>query len=192
MSMNGRISLVTGNGKGKTTTALGYALRTLSQGGRVTMIQFLKGGGYSGELFTEGFFDGRFVIRQFGAGCPISDAIRDGKALCNKCGACFRGNRDPTRKFASEAWQFFLQSAVRDNPPELIILDELAHAVRRGLLPENEVVEQLNSLPDNVRIIMTGRNAPASLAALADETVECQAVKHPMERGIAARWGIEY
>ena len=81
---------------------------------------------------------------------------------------------------------------MRDNPPELIILDELAHAVRRGLLPENEVVEQLNSLPDNVQIIMTGRNAPASLAALADETVECQAVKHPMERGIAARWGIEY
>lgn len=192
MSTNGRIMLVTGNGKGKTTTALGYALRTLSQGGRVTMIQFLKGGAYSGELFTEGFFNGRFIIRQFGAGCPISDDIRTGKALCNKCGACFRGNRDPLKGFADKAWRLFLETAAQDSPPELIILDELAHAVRRELLPENEVVEQLNSLPDRVRLIMTGRNAPASLAALADETVECQVVKHPMQRGIAARWGIEY
>ena len=190
MNDDARIVLVTGDGKGKTTTALGYALRDLSYGRRVTMIQFLKGGGYSGELFTEGLFDDRFVIRQFGAGCPHSEAIRDGRQLCNKCGLCFRGNRDPARGFVPAAWQFFLETAAA--PPELIVLDEIAHAVRHGLLTVEAVEDGLHALPSHVRVIMTGRNAPPPLAALADAIVECSAVKHPMQRGIDARWGIEY
>ncbi len=187
----GNILIVTGNGKGKTTTALGYALRTLAQGGRVAVIQFLKGGGYSGELFTTDLFGDRFSIRQFGAGCPISAAIRSGRQKCNKCGACFRGNRDPECGFAPSAWQYFTAVAA-ENPPDLIVLDELAHAVRRALLPEAEVAAFLRSLPATMQVIITGRNVSPGLAAVAGEIIECGAVKHPLERGIDARRGIEY
>ena len=191
MSGCGNILIVTGDGKGKTTTALGHALRTLAQGGRVSVIQILKGGGYSGELFTEDLFGDRFVIRQFGAGCPISAAICSGQAKCTKCGACFRGNREPERGFAPAAWNYFMQVA-HTNPPDLIVLDELAHAVRRGLLPEAEVVAFLRSLPSCLQLIITGRNVPPGLAAVAGSIIECEPVKHPMAQGIDARRGIEY
>ena len=144
-----RLTVITGNGKGKTTAAMGRAVLAAWSGERVLVVQFLKGTGYTGELTAAEHWSGRLVIRQFGAGCLHMAEIRDGLGECRRCGNCFRANK----------------------------------------LPENRFVDQ--ALP-KVRLVLTGRNMPQALLALADEATECEMVKHPISQGIFGRWGVEY
>ena len=185
--------VVTGDSKGKTTNALGYALTALGLGKKVSMIQFQKGGGYSGELFVKEHFAGLFEIKQFGGGCPISEQIRSGELVCTKCGYCFRENKNPANDFARQALKYVWQN-LQQRDPAVLILDEVSHAVNNGLIALTEVQEIIDFCQQtNKLLVLTGRRMPEPLIVQADIATECKMVKHPRrDQGIDARRGIEY
>ncbi len=183
--------IYTGDGKGKTTAALGHAVAAAACGRRAVVVQFQKGGGYSGELFAQTCLPA-LTIRQFGHGCAIAARIRSGEDTCRKCGECFRANRDPANPYAAQALEYAAR-VLRDERPAVLVLDEISHAVRRGLLSPGQVAALLDARPPETTIVLTGRHMPDELIALADSVVECRAVKHPMkDLKIDARRGIEY
>lgn len=181
----------TGNGKGKTTSALGLAAKAAMEQKNAVVVQFLKGGGYTGELFAARYLAPYFTIRQFGYGCPIASDIKAGTQKCNKCGLCFRENRNPANGYALEAL-LYAQRTVTDGKAGLLVLDEISHALKHQLISESSVIELLSIRPVNMIMVLTGRNMPNSILKLADQVTVCQAVRHPMSGGIDARRGIEY
>lgn len=186
------IIIYTGDGKGKTTAALGLAVATAAAGRPATVVQFLKGGGYTGELFAQKFLAPHLTIRQFGHGCPRAEAIRSGEAKCDKCGQCFRENRSPSHGYAAAALAW-ASTVLREAPPALLVLDEISHALRHGLIDPDEVLRLIENRPPATAIILTGRHMPAALLEMADRVTECHALRHPMrDSGIDARRGIEY
>jgi cob(I)alamin adenosyltransferase len=186
-----RLTVITGNGKGKTTAAMGRAALAAWTGEKVLVVQFLKGTGYTGELQSAGQWAGRFVIKQFGAGCLNSEEIRQGLGECRRCGSCFRANKLPENRFVEQAFEYAGQ-AVESGQYDLLVLDEVSHAINKGLLDLAEFVAWLQLATTRVRLVMTGRNMPPELIALADEATECEMVKHPIAQGIFGRWGVEY
>ncbi len=187
----GQVIVVTGDGKGKTTTALGLAVQTAAQGQTVKIVQFLKGGGYTGELTSCRLFGDNMEIHQFGYGCPIAAAIKAGDQVCTKCGLCFRENRNPQRNYAGQALAM-AQRFAADPSVNLLILDEVSHAIRRELIAEAAVLELVYSRQPAMTIVLTGRNMPDAINGAADSVTWCAAVKHPMQAGIDGRRGIEY
>lgn len=187
----GEIIIFTGEGKGKTTAALGLAVRTAAAGRAAAVVQFLKGGGYTGELFAQDYLAPNLTIRQFGHGCPRAAAIRRGEAKCDKCGECFRENRNPARGYAAAALAC-AESLIREERPALLVLDEVSHALRHGLIGENAVIGLVSGRPPATTVVLTGRHMPPAIMALADRVTECRAVKHPLSEGIDARRGSEY
>jgi cob(I)alamin adenosyltransferase len=186
-----RITAVTGNGKGKTTSGMGRALLAAASGERVMVVQFLKGTGYTGELEAAAHWQGNFKICQFGAGCHRSLEIAEGTEVCKRCGDCFRENRKPENDFAGKAFACARAAAV-SGEWDLLVLDEISHSVNRGLLKLSEVLAWIESVRSRVRLVLTGRNMPPELLALADEATECALVKHPITQGIWGRRGVEY
>lgn len=183
--------IFTGEGKGKTTAALGLAVAAAANGRRAVVVQFQKGGGYSGELFAQVHLPA-LTIRQFGHGCALADRIKSGEAVCSKCGRCFRENRDPSNPYAAQALEFAAR-ALREEQPAVLVLDEVSHALRRGLLSVDQITGLIAARPAGTAIILTGRHMPEALVCLADSVVECRVVKHPLrDLGIDARRGIEY
>ena len=186
-----RLTVITGNGKGKTTAALGRAALAAASGERVLVVQFLKGTGYTGELQAAEYWQGRLAIRQFGAGCIQSADIAAGTSECSRCGICFRENRLPEKRFAPLAFAC-AQEAAASAEYELLVLDEISHSVNRGLLELIKVLEWVKKVSGKTRLVLTGRNMPPELIAMADEAIECAAVKHPITRRIFGRRGVEY
>ena len=186
-----RLTVITGNGKGKTTAAMGRATLAAWSGERVLVVQFLKGTGYTGELTAAEHWSGRLVIRQFGAGCLHMAEIRDGLGECRRCGNCFRANKLPENRFVDQAFEAVKQAA-ESAQWDLLVLDEVSHAINKGLLDLVEFVAWLQIATTRVRLVLTGRNMPPELIALADEATECEMVKHPISQGIFGRWGVEY
>lgn len=185
-----QIIIYTGDGKGKTTAALGHAVAAVATGGRAVVVQFLKGGGYTGELFAQCYLP-NLTIRQFGHGCAISAKLKSGDDTCRKCGVCFRENRNPARGYAGQALEY-AAAALESGEVGLLVLDEVSHAIRRGLVPADKIVALLAGRPAATTVVLTGRNMPGALIALADRVTECRAVKHPLAAGIDARRGSEY
>lgn len=181
------ITVYTGNGKGKTTSALGAALLAHGRGEKVLVLQFLKGSTYSGELI--GLYRLGSPLLQFGVGCRWEAMIRTGFRHCTGCGECFRENRNPAlaQEFVQEALQFL--SGLGPEEYELIILDEISYALHYGFLPM-PALQRLLARPGNW--ILTGRRMPQELAPWVDEWCELKAEKHPLARGIQSRRGIEY
>ena len=184
------VIVITGNGKGKTTNALGYVMRFLGEGKKVCMVQFLKGSGYSGELFLSEYFQDNFSIKQFGGKCRFSKEIKDGLVKCRKCGECFKASRDPENGYARLAMDELWSSAEKDY--DLFVLDEVAHALRRGLLDVDELLRFISWKRAESLIIMTGRNMSEQMIKFADMAVECVPLKHPKDKGVDARRGVEY
>ncbi|MGH9805466.1 MAG: cob(I)yrinic acid a,c-diamide adenosyltransferase [Candidatus Acidiferrales bacterium] len=171
----GLIIVHTGPGKGKTTAALGLAFRAVGSGLRVLMVQFLKGSWHYGELDAAAAFGDQFVIRPMGKGF-----IKLG------------GEPDPEHvRAAEEAWAF-AREKIFSREYDMIVLDEINYAISYGLLPVGPVVEALKQKPDEVHIVLTGRNADADIVELADLVTEMREVKHPYQKGIEAQRGIEY
>ncbi|MDT8901741.1 cob(I)yrinic acid a,c-diamide adenosyltransferase [Anaeroselena agilis] len=183
--------IYTGDGKGKTTAALGLAVAAAACGRRAVVVQFQKGGGYSGELFAQVHLPA-LTIRQFGHGCAIAARIKSGEATCRKCGECFRANRDPANPYAARALAY-AAGALQDERPAVLVLDEISHALRRGLLNPGQVIALIGSRSPETTVVLTGRHMPDELIALADQVTYCRAVKHPMkDLHIDARRGVEY
>jgi len=172
----GLLHVYTGAGKGKTTAALGAALRALGWGIRVCVIQFIKGYAQIGEArFAEEFGD-RLVFKQFAA--DPSPRIDEAKVR--------------ERREAVEAAMEFAERVIRSGECGLVILDEINNAMHYNLVGVDRVLRLIQDKPRHVELILTGRNAPRQIIEAADYVTEMNLVKHPFQRGIKARKGIDY
>lgn len=172
----GLIIVNTGPGKGKTTAAMGTALRAVGNGMKVLMLQFLKGSWHYGELDAVKAFGDNFVMKQLGRGfVKVGGAETDPEDI----------------RMVEEAWQES-REAILSGKWDLVILDEINYAISYGMLDPEKVVETLKQRPDMVHVILTGRNAHAKIIEIADTVTEMRQVKHAYEAGILAQRGIEY
>ncbi|MHB1652032.1 MAG: cob(I)yrinic acid a,c-diamide adenosyltransferase [Desulfitobacteriaceae bacterium] len=181
------ITVYTGDGKGKTTSAIGEGLVRLGSGQKVLMVQFLKGSTYSGEL--TGLYRLGIPYVQFGVGCRWSGMIRTGLRHCTGCGECFRQNRDPAIATGLVQEALSLLRGSWSEEYDVIILDEISHVLTRGLLVLSELQEILDKPLD---WILTGRRMPGELLPLADYWWDLEVRKHPFAQGVKSRRGIEY
>lgn len=166
----------TGDGKGKTSAAMGSALRAVGQGFKVLMIQFIKGSWRYGELDASKQLGGAFEIRPMGRGFV-------------KVGAAELDPEDI--RLAQEAWSSAV-AAMCSGKYDILILDEINNALDYGMISLDRVLEELAARPPELHVICTGRNAPVRLIEAADLVTEMRAVKHPYDSGIHAQRGIEY
>ena len=187
----GRLGLVhvyTGEGKGKTTASLGLAIRALGNGLRVYMIQFLKSG-HTGELEIAKSIE-NFTIKQYGA-----DALKE--KMRQKTMADFIGNTkfvfEPDIAEMESCQMAFLHAReiIASGKYELVILDEINCAIDKGLIKVEDVLDILKT-HGNTEIVLTGRDAPKEIMEQADYISVIQRLKHPWQKGIKARKGIEY
>ena len=172
----GLIIVNTGPGKGKTTAAIGTALRAMGQGMRVLMLQFLKGSWHYGELDAVQAFGDKFVMKQMGRGFVKVGAEKP----------------DPEDVRMVEAAWMEAEQAIGSGSWDVVILDEINYAISYGMLDPAKVAETLKSKPEMVHIILTGRNAHPTIVELADTVTEMRQIKHAYEKGVMAQRGIEY
>ncbi len=172
----GLIIVNTGPGKGKTTAAMGTALRAVGQGMRVLMLQFLKGSWQYGELDAVQAFGDKFVMKQMGRGFVKVGAEKP----------------DPEDVRMVEAAWMEAEQAIGSGSWDVVILDEINYAISYGMLDPVKVAETLKSKPEMVHIILTGRNAHPTIVELADTVTEMRQIKHAYEKGVMAQKGIEY
>jgi cob(I)alamin adenosyltransferase len=172
----GLIIVNTGAGKGKTTAAMGTALRAIGNGMKVLMLQFLKGSWHYGELDAVKAFGESFVMKQMGRGfVKVGGAETDPEDV----------------RLVEEAWSE-AERAIRSGDWDLVILDEINYAISYKMLDPLRVVAVLKEKPGMVHVILTGRNAHPSIVAIADTVTEMREVKHAYTKGIEAQRGIEY
>ncbi len=170
-----RIILFTGDGKGKTTAALGMALRAGGQGIKSLVLQFVKAGGATGELTACRGLAGMEIV-QVGRGF-IPD----------------RGQEDyPEHCRAAREGLIQAEQALSSGNYGLVVLDEICVAVDRGLLTEAMVIKAIGRASPGVCVVLTGRNAAPGLMALADTVTEMRLVKHGLTAGWPAQQGVEY
>jgi len=171
----GLIIVNTGNGKGKTTAALGMVLRSLGHGYRVAIVQFIKGAWEPAEKAVLSKWEGQLEFRAMGEGFTWETQDRD---------------RDIQK--ASEAWDFAL-SYIKNPEFKLVLLDEINVAFKLGYLSVEKVLAALEEKPADTHVILTGRGAPPGLIEKADLVTEMKLIKHPFrEQGVKAQPGIEY
>ncbi|MCT7987139.1 cob(I)yrinic acid a,c-diamide adenosyltransferase [Laspinema olomoucense] len=171
----GLIVVNTGNGKGKTTAALGMVLRSLGHGFRVAIVQFIKGAWEPAEKEILSHFSDRMEFHAMGEGFTWETQDRD---------------RDIQK--ARQAWEKAL-SFITNPDYKLVLLDEINVALKLGYLPVEEVLAGLEQKPYESHVILTGRGAPAPLIERADLVTEMTLIKHPFrEQGVKAQPGIEY
>jgi cob(I)alamin adenosyltransferase len=172
----GLIIVNTGPGKGKTTAAMGTALRAVGNGMKVLMLQFLKGSWHYGELDAAKAFGDNFVMKQMGRGfVKVGGAETDPEDI----------------RLVEEAWAE-AREAINSSKWDLVILDEINYAISYGMLDPVQVAETLKRKPEQVHVILTGRNAHPTIIELADTVTEMKQVKHAYEKGVMAQRGIEY
>ncbi|MHB8779940.1 MAG: cob(I)yrinic acid a,c-diamide adenosyltransferase [Candidatus Geothermincolia bacterium] len=169
----GLLQVYTGDGKGKTTAALGLALRVLGHGGQVFMVQFMKGRTY-GEL-------------RCCEDIPGITIVMSGRDEFVKKGA----PEEVDLRMAREGFEL-ARRVIGAGEHRLVILDELNVALDYGLLPLQEVLETLRARPRHVEIVCTGRYAPSELIEAADLVSEIREIKHYYRQGIPMRQGIEF
>ncbi|MDI3475187.1 MAG: cob(I)alamin adenosyltransferase [Thermococcaceae archaeon] len=168
----GLVHIYTGNGKGKTTAALGLAVRMLGSGGRVMIIQFMKAPDVYGEqkkIKECGAAIESFGLPKFVHGKPDPDDIEAAKKALQRS-----------------------KEVVSSGEWDLVILDEICVALGFGMLDLSEVRELIEKKAPNTELVLTGRYCPEELFDVADYVTEMREVKHPYQRGILARKGVEF
>lgn len=169
------IHVYTGEGKGKTTAAFGLALRFIGVGGRVEVVQFMKGRKEVGEFQAQKKIKG-LSVHQFGRPDfvnPLSPKKID-------------------FELAKEGLKLAKKIVKGKSPPDLLVLDEANVAMHYGLLSAKDVLAFMESVPKNVELVLTGRNAPKEIMQAADLVTEMREVLHPFAGGVRARKGVEY
>ena len=171
---HGLVIVNTGEGKGKTTAALGVVFRAWGRDFRIRMFQFIK---HTGARFGEHRAASRLDI-------PI-EALGDGFTWLSK-------DMDRTVALAVEQWKR-CKDAILNGEEDIIVLDEFTHAMHYGWVPVADVVDTLKRRRDTLHVIITGRYAPQELIKCADLVTEMRMIKHPYEeKGIKAQQGIEF
>ena len=182
----GLVHVITGDGKGKTTSSLGLALRAIGNNLKVHMIQFLKSG-FTGELYSAKKLG--FEIEQFGVDA-LKERQRHLQEFADKTGK-FVFQPDIKEQYAAmQGWEH-AKKVIRSNNYDVVILDEINCVLEKGLIPLDEVLEIVKE-HGKVELVLTGRDAPRELMDAADYVNVVQRVKHPWQKGIVARKGIEY
>lgn len=177
----GLIQVYTGNGKGKTTAALGLAIRAIGAGKRVAWIAFDKGG--------ESHYSERKIIRER---LPEIELSITGLDRIDAVTGKFRmGVTEEDREEGKRGLEL-LKRALSEGGAELVILDEINSSTSLGILDENEVLEILDSKPETVELVMTGRDAPQAFRDKADLVTEMTLIKHYYYSGIGAREGLDF
>ncbi|MCP4673779.1 MAG: cob(I)yrinic acid a,c-diamide adenosyltransferase [Desulfobacula sp.] len=170
--MKGYIQIYTGNGKGKTTAALGVTMRTIGAGGKVFIGQFLKSGDYSEMNILKKFKDQvtveHYGLGRFVKGSPTQEDIDAGKDGYNR-----------------------VAQIIEKGEHGLVIIDEGNVAVKYNIFSEQDLLNMFKKKPDHVELIVTGRGATRKVMEKADLVVEMKAIKHYFQQGVKARVGIE-
>lgn len=170
--MKGYVQVYTGDGKGKTTAALGLTLRAVGAGLKVYVGQFLKSGQYS-EIKALREFSDQVTVEQFGTGRFV------------------RGRPSDEDMAAGRAGLKKLREVLGGGQHDLVIAEEACVAVSCGLFSESDLCALIDSRPDTVELLITGRNAPTAVLERADLVTEMKMIKHYYQQGVAARVGIE-
>jgi cob(I)alamin adenosyltransferase len=170
----GLVQVYTGNGKGKTTAALGLALRAVGHGMKVLVVQFMKGNVQYGELESAKKLSPNLTIKQVGREKFISKPNPDPKDL----------------QLAQEGFSI-AKNAIQNKEYDIVILDEINLAIDYGLIPVNDLLQIIDSKPDSVELILTGRNVNRQILQRADLVTEMVDRKHYYDKGVPAREGIE-
>jgi len=174
----GVLIIITGNGKGKTTSALGTLLRSLGHGHHCALVQFIKGQWDCGEtrFFSQPEFARAYNLTTYTMNTGFTWNTQD---------------FDQDKQAAEEVWKQALP-LFRDPDCKLIVLDELTYMLKFKYLDINELLNTLKHRPEHQNVIITGRGAPAELIKLADTVSEIHPVKHAFNEGIKAQEGIEW
>ena len=171
----GLIIITTGQGKGKTTAALGMALRTMGHDHKVGIVQFIKGGWEPGESIALKLFGEQLTFHAFGEGFTWETQDRE-------------KDKDLVRLSWLKALNY-----LKDSNYKLIILDEIIVAIKLGYIEEEEILEGIKLRPPLTHVILTGRSASEKLIQSADLVTEMKLIHHPFrEQGVKAQEGIEY
>ncbi len=170
----GLLLVFTGNGKGKTTSAIGLSIRAAGNNMPICFIQFIKGSWKYGELDALKRFDDLIDFHVMGRGFTWkSDDLEKDKALA-RCG-----------------WEK-AKEAISSGKYKMVVLDEFTYLLKYGMLEKEEVLQVLKNKPEDVHLVITGRDALPEIIDAADLVTEMQAVKHPYKSGIKAQKGIEF
>jgi cob(I)alamin adenosyltransferase len=170
----GLLTIFTGKGKGKTTAALGMAVRAIGHDWKVCLIQFVKGTWKTGEWDALKVYGDHMVIHVKGEGFIYnSDDIERAKGS------------------AREAWQL-AKEILESQEYHLIILDELTYLLNYEMIDEGDVCKALRTRRKDLHVVVTGRDAPDCLIEMADMVTEMIEIKHPMQSGMKAQKGIEF
>jgi len=170
----GLIIVHTGKGKGKSTAAMGLAVRAIGNGMKVGLVQFVKGKWETGE---------RQVLEKFPDLC-VMKAMGEGFSWETQ-------DRERDIAAARQAWEM-AKEMINDPSFNMVILDELNIVLRYGNLPLDEVIEVLQNKPEMLHVAVTGRNAKDELIEIADLVTEMTQIKHPFRSGVRAQVGIEF
>jgi cob(I)alamin adenosyltransferase len=177
-AQKGLILINTGNGKGKTTAAMGCALRSAGHKQKVLILQYIKGTMNTGELKSIEDLKPYVEIYQLGRGFI---KYKEGKPFIT----------EEDKKDAIQAYEFSIKK-IKNSSYDLIILDEIINLLNFGLISLEEIKNIIFCRPQGSSLILTGSNAPAELIDLADTVTEMKEVKHAFHKGINAKKGIEF
>ncbi len=175
LDKNGLTIVYTGNGKGKTTAALGLIMRAAGIGMKVLLVHFLKNSVYSEHNLLEKIDE--------------VDIHIFGKGFCGVCGDTLPFKKH--KQAANEAYDFACKNII-SNKYDLIVLDEINYAVSAKLLKVKQITELISTKPKNVHLVLTGRDVSPSVIKKADLVSEIHEIKHPFQKGVQAQKGIEF
>lgn len=177
MGEGGLVIVYTGKGKGKTTAALGIALRATGHELKTCMVQFIKGSWHYGEMSSSKRLEPEFELSAVGRGFV---GIMDDSSP-----------KEAHREIADEAVRISREKII-GGKYDIVILDEINYAVNLGLVPVESVLDLIKCRPGNVSLVLTGNHARQEIIDAADLVTEMKEVKHPFQRGIRAKKGIDF
>ena len=177
MSEDGLVIVYTGNGKGKTTAALGLAIRAVGYDHKVCMLQFIKGSWHYGEMDSSKKLEPNFELIAIGKGFV---GILDDNSP-----------REEHEKYAAEALRI-CREKINSGNYNVVILDEVNYAINLGLIDVQEIIKLIKEKPSNLDLVLTGRDVKEEIVELADLVTEMKEIKHPFKSGIKAKKGIDF
>jgi len=177
MSKDGLVIVYTGNGKGKTTAALGLAMRAIGYEHNVCMLQFIKGSWHYGEMDSSKKLEPNFELIAIGKGFV---GILDDNSP-----------REEHEKYAAEALRI-CREKINSGKYNVVILDEVNYAINLGLIDVQEIIKIIKEKPSSLDLVLTGRDVKEEIVELADLVTEMKEIKHPFKSGIKAKKGIDF